>query len=100
VHAGAWRDPREFELPKFARRKIPMLIVVGDRDAFFPLSDVRATEKALKALNFPVDVRVMKGHTHNYYDGAATINLAVWDFLKTRALAADPKYHEYEFQKR
>ncbi|HEU4388257.1 MAG TPA: dienelactone hydrolase family protein [Blastocatellia bacterium] len=100
IHAGAWRDPTEFDLLKLARRKTPIKIVVGDQDAFFPLVDVKATEAAFKAAGFPIDVNVMKGHTHNYYAEAGKINIAIWDFLKTHELAGDPKYQQYEFKKR
>src|SRR5829696_4183253 len=48
VHAGAWRAPSDFDALKEAKRKTPLAIIVGDRDPFFPLDAVRATEGALK----------------------------------------------------
>ncbi|HWS86301.1 MAG TPA: alpha/beta hydrolase-fold protein [Pyrinomonadaceae bacterium] len=92
VHAGAWREEGEFKSLEQAKRKTPVAIFVGDRDQFFPLGAVRATEAALKGRGHQVEVTVMKGHDHWYYDRAPDINAAAWDFLKTRSLDADPKY--------
>lgn len=92
VHAGAWREPREFDALKQAKRKAPLFIVVGDRDAFFPVSDVRATESALKGGGHEIEVKVVNGHGHWYYDRASEFNRDAWAFLKGRALEADPKY--------
>ncbi len=44
IHAGSWRDEKEFGLIEYARRKTPLAIFVGDRDPFFPLNSVKATE--------------------------------------------------------
>src|SRR5881628_1288875 len=43
VHAGAWREPQDFQLIDYAERKIPLAVWVGDNDAFFPLAAVKAT---------------------------------------------------------
>jgi poly(3-hydroxybutyrate) depolymerase len=99
VHAGAWRDPSEFGLLDYAKRKIPMAIVVGDRDAFFPVKDVRATETAMKSREIPVEVTVLTGHTHNYYGNASKVNGIIWEFLKTRQLEGEPRYQDYEFKR-
>ncbi len=80
-----------------AARKIPVAIVVGDRDQFFPLKDVTATHDALKRAGFPVALTVMPGHDHNYYDSSARINAAAWDFLEAVQLQADPRYQEIRF---
>lgn len=95
VHAGSWREQKEFAVMENAQRKTPLAIFVGDRDEFFPLSSVRATEDALKGRGFPVEVTVMKGHDHWYYDLAPEINRNAWDFLKKHALVEDPRYTEY-----
>ena len=68
VHAGSWREKREFLFMEYAKRKIPLAILVGDRDTLFPLSSVSATESALKEREFPVEVTVIKDHDHWYYD--------------------------------
>jgi dienelactone hydrolase len=99
VHAGAWREPAEFDLIRFARRRIPMAIFVGDQDRFFPVPAVEATRDALKLRSFPIEVTVIKGHDHNYYGTAAKTNAAVWAFLKSIALEGDPKFEQINFVK-
>jgi poly(3-hydroxybutyrate) depolymerase len=95
VHAGSWREEREFSYMEHAERKTPVAIFVGDRDALFPVSSVKATEAALKGRGFPIEVTIIKGHDHWYYDRAPEINRNAWDFLKSHALGEDPKYKEY-----
>jgi predicted esterase len=92
VHAGAWRDEHEFKALEGAKRKTSLFIIVGDRDDFFPVSDVRATEAALKGRGHEIEVKVIQGHNHWYYDRAPGFNRDAWDFLKSKALDADPKY--------
>ena len=92
VHAGSWRDEDEFSVIALAKRKSPLAIIVGDRDAFFPLSSVTATEAALKGRGFPIEVSVMKGHDHWYYDLAPEINRNAWGFLKRHELKEEPRY--------
>jgi predicted esterase len=97
VHAGSWREQSEFALADYAKRRTPLAIFVGDRDPFFPLSSVRATETALKERGFTVEVTVMKGHDHWYYDLAPEINRNAWAFLKRYELDAEPAYAAYEY---
>jgi len=96
VHAGSWRTERELSVRDYARRKTPLAIIVGDRDAFFPLPSVKATEAALKERGFAIEVKVMKGHDHWYYDLAPQINRDAWDFLKRHELNEDPRYENYD----
>ncbi|HEU0178171.1 MAG TPA: dienelactone hydrolase family protein [Blastocatellia bacterium] len=96
VHAGSWRTERELSARDYAKRKTPLAIIVGDRDAFFPLPSVKATEAALKERGFAIEVKVMKGHDHWYYDLAPQINRDAWDFLKARELNEDPRYEAYD----
>jgi hypothetical protein len=97
VHAGSWRTESEFSVRDYAKRKTPLAIIVGDRDAFFPLQSVNATEAALKERGFTVEVKVMKGHDHWYYDLAPQINRDAWDFLKRHELNEDQKYEDYDY---
>jgi poly(3-hydroxybutyrate) depolymerase len=99
VHAGAWREPAEFDLIKYARRQLPMAIFVGDRDRFFSISAVNATRDALKERSFPVEVTVIKNHDHDYYGTASKTNAAAWVFLKGIELQADPKFEQHNFVK-
>jgi predicted esterase len=96
VHAGSWRTESELSVRDYARRKTPLAIIVGDRDAFFPLPSVTATEAALKERGFAIEVKVMKGHDHWYYDLAPQINRDAWDFLKRHELNEDPRYETYD----
>jgi predicted esterase len=96
VHAGSWRTQTELSARDYAKRKTPLAIIVGDRDTFFPLPSVKATEAALKERGFSVEVKVMKGHDHWYYDLAPQINRDAWDFLKRHELNEDPRYEAYD----
>ena len=98
IHAGAWRDPQDFSLISDAKRKIPLSIVVGDSDKFFPLQDVKSTSDKLKESGFNVELTIMKGHDHWYYDLASKINEPLWTFLKKYELTDDPAYEQYNFK--
>src|SRR6185503_4292385 len=95
VHAGSWRSSEELALVQLAKRKTPIAIFVGDVDQFFPLDSVKKTEELLKSNQFPVQVTVMKGHDHWYYDLAPDINRNAWAFLKQHSLNAEPKFTQY-----
>jgi poly(3-hydroxybutyrate) depolymerase len=99
IHAGAWRDAQEFSLIDFAKRKIPLALVVGDRDPFFPVAAVKSTSDRLKERGFEVETTVIKGHTHSYYDLAPKINEQLWSYLKKYELTGEPEYEQYQFQK-
>lgn len=97
IHAGAWRTEKEISVVEQAKRKTPLKIIVGDRDNFFPLEAVKATEGILKERGFPIDVAIMKGHTHWYYDVAPDINRNAWEFLKQNSLSTDRRHVSYNF---
>jgi poly(3-hydroxybutyrate) depolymerase len=99
IHAGSWRDTREFSLADHAKRKIPLAIVVGDRDQFFTAASVKSTSERLREKGLDVEVTVLKGHDHWYYDKAAKINEQLWDFLKQHELTEEPQYEQYQFKK-
>ena len=82
---------------KYATRKIPLAIIIGDQDEFFSLSSVRNTEAALKRAGFPIEVTVIEGQHHWYSDKIAPdVNNKAWDFLKDKALANVPKFAVYK----
>jgi len=95
VHAGSWRSKEEFTYIDLAKRKTPLKIIVGDRDSFFSMDSVRKTEKALNAKQFPIEVMVMSGHDHWYYDLASEINNNAWEFLKKNTLPGEPRHVAY-----
>lgn len=92
IHAGSWRAEADFAVIDYAKRKTPLAIFVGDNDNFFPLTSVKRTNDVLKERGFPIELTVMKGHTHWYYDLAPKINKDAWDFLKRHELTEDPRY--------
>ncbi len=98
VHAGALK-PSDGPFIARTKRKIPISIFVGTNDAFFPLSDVRATRDILNTNGFKAQLTEIKGHTHDYYNRADEINTSAWDFLKGNELDADPKYERYKWDK-
>jgi predicted esterase len=95
VHAGSWRSDEELGSVHLAKRKTPIAIFIGDVDQYFPMDSVKKTEALLKSNQFPVQVTVMKGHDHWYYDLAPHINRNAWAFLKQHSLSAEPKFTEY-----
>lgn len=99
VHAGAWRTQEERQAAGWCERKIPVAIFVGERDAFFPVDAVKATEAALKEEQVPVQVEIIANHDHNYYALSGRINESAWGFLKPRELTAAPKFSEHTFSR-
>ncbi len=97
VHAGRLHE-EAYPLADEAKRKIPIKIVVGTRDRFFPLDRVRATRDALAERDFPIDLTEIPGHDHWYYDMAPRINRQCWEFLKEHRLEGDPEYVQYRFE--
>jgi poly(3-hydroxybutyrate) depolymerase len=96
IHAGAWRDPRDFSALQLARRKIPVAMFVGSRDEFFPVKAVRDTQNALREAGHPAEVTVIKRHTHDYGEVVTTVNAAAWQFLRGIALDQDARYRAYD----
>ena len=95
IHGGAMRrnDPAIGQ----AKRKTPIAIFVGSRDPFFPVGDVRGTREDLNKQGFAVELTVMPGHDHWYYDLAPKINASAWEFLKKHKLNEDPQYEQYRW---
>jgi poly(3-hydroxybutyrate) depolymerase len=96
IHAGALRGDED-QLVKLAKRKVPISIQVGDRDAYFPLNEVRATRDVLKAADIPVELIEIKNHDHWYYDSASKFNQTAWEFLKKYELENDPQFQRYSW---
>jgi predicted esterase len=97
VHAGAWRRPSDFELIRYAKRKTPLSIFVGDEDEFFPLDAVRATASALKAGGFEAEVKILNDRTHSYAEVAPDVNRGAWRFLSRHELGEEPRHKSYNF---
>jgi poly(3-hydroxybutyrate) depolymerase len=92
VHAGSFRSPGEHAVIQMATRGIPIKIIIGDRDKFFPLASVDSTAAALREQGVPVEVEVVKGHDHWYYSKAKKLNESAWAFLAAHELSAAPNH--------
>lgn len=98
IHAGALNS-QGMELIKIAKRKTPIHMQVGNQDPMFPLSVVRSTRTALQKAEFPVELKEIPNHGHDYYSKARDINLTAWNFLKLQELAGPPVYEAHNFKK-
>jgi predicted esterase len=97
VHAGAWREAAEFRALAYARRKIPLKIIVGDRDEFFSGSAVRRTQAALQTAGFPIEIEMVPGQHHAYtVEIAPSVNDSAWRFLSNQTLADPPVFTTYQ----
>ena len=94
LHAGAIEESY-YSIFDFASRKVPIAIVIGPRDKYFPMSVVRPTAEALKARGFPAVLHEIAGHDHNYYGRSKEINAWAWAFLSAVRLPEDAKYRVY-----
>jgi predicted esterase len=94
IHAGVLQ-PHDYPLTANAQRKIPIWMLVGTNDRFFPLEAVRATRDELKKDGFPVELVEIPRHTHDYYSRSREINDKAWAFLSRQSLATEPKYLVY-----
>jgi poly(3-hydroxybutyrate) depolymerase len=95
VHAGSFRSSADFATIRMARRKLPLLIISGDRDLIFPPASVTSTIAAMQAAGIPAESFIMDWHDHRYYALADSINARAWEFLKKHSLTATPRYEVY-----
>jgi poly(3-hydroxybutyrate) depolymerase len=95
VHAGSFQSSADFATVRMARRKLPLLIISGDRDAIFPPASVKSTIAAMQAAGIPAESFIMNGHEHRYYALASSINARAWEFLQKQSLTATPRYEAY-----
>jgi poly(3-hydroxybutyrate) depolymerase len=91
VHAGAL-PPESTYLVSRAKRKIPLAIVVGTVDPYFPLTTVRRTRDRLNEKGFAVELTEMPGHDHDYYGVAPKVNQTAWGFLAKHRLDGEPRF--------
>jgi hypothetical protein len=97
VHAGAWRQDKEFAVMALAARKIPMSIVVGDRDEYFSLAAVEKTRSQLALHGFPAATTVIPHHFHDYDERTEEIDADLWGYLAPATLPDEPVYIDYGF---
>ncbi|HEY7545398.1 MAG TPA: dienelactone hydrolase family protein [Blastocatellia bacterium] len=79
-------DTFSYHLIERAKRKIPVGMLIGRDDPFFPLETIKATRDALNARNFPVEIVQIPGHDNDYNRGFDLVNRAAWDFFKAYQL--------------
>ena len=97
AHAGVL--PQQYApYAQQAPRKIPIGLWVGTDDRLFPLADVRQTREGFTALGFPVELKEIPRHTHDYYSRSSGINKEVWTFLQKHQLDGEPKYQVYSIK--
>jgi poly(3-hydroxybutyrate) depolymerase len=89
VHAGAIA-PDYAGIVGFARRKMPILIVSGDKDPTITIESVRWTRDLLVGKGFSVQLIELKDHDHHYEAWADRVNPEVWKFLSQQALPQPP----------
>lgn len=96
IHAGGWREPKEYVALDYAVRKIPIAIFVGSRDPYFPVKSVTRTIAALKKAGHPAALTIIPRHGHDYQEVTMEVNTAAWDFMQGVSLPANAKFQEYE----
>jgi poly(3-hydroxybutyrate) depolymerase len=96
VHAGSFRSSADFATVQMARRKLPVLIISGDRDPIFTLASVKSTVAAMQAAGIPAESFIMNGD-HRYYALANSVNVRAWEFLKKQSLKGTPRHEAYAF---
>jgi poly(3-hydroxybutyrate) depolymerase len=94
VHAGSFRSSADFATIRMARRKLPLLIISGDRDPIFTLASVKSTVAAMQAAGIPAESFIMHGD-HRYYALGDSVNVRAWEFLKQQSLTGTPRYEAY-----
>ena len=98
VHAGSWRHPDEYEAVRYAKRKIPVSISIGDKDEYFSMESVQNTQRLLADGGFPIEVHILKDGVHRYSTVPADFNAGVWNFLRSHVLPGEPKYVDYYYR--
>jgi polyhydroxybutyrate depolymerase len=99
VHSGALQHEGREQLLS-AARKLPIAMFHGTSDRTIPIAVGREGRDALLGAAFPVEFHDLAGYEHNtLYTRGDTVVRPAWEFLKTKALAEDPRYQVYGYQK-
>lgn len=94
AHAGMIPAGNE-SFVRFATRKTPFAMWVGDRDRVVLQSDVERTADLFENNEFPTEISVMRRHDHNYYAKAKKVNAEAWSFLSGYSLDGEPRYVDH-----
>ena len=84
AHAGSLDDNEK--LFRYAQRKTPVALWVGDEDPLFPVPTVKATRDAFAAHGFPVQLTVIPNHRHFYEEDSKRVNAEAWEFFGRNAM--------------
>lgn len=99
VHAGAFKNAAMSGTLQLARRKTPIFVIIGTKDPYFSVEEVRTTKEAFAAAGLPIETREIPNHDHNYYRRSREINGMAWAFLSPKHLDADAHYTAYRIVK-
>lgn len=94
IHAGALPEENA-SIMDHAKRMIPVAIISGTDDPFFPMKYVRNTRDELQKHGFIAELTEIPHHTHDYYTTAGATNKIAWDFLKKYAIEDEPHFIDY-----
>lgn len=83
VHAGYLPLQTAMLSKKVKKRKTPLAHLIGSNDHIFNIEDAKRSAKILTDHGQNVDVIIIKGHNHWYYDIAPFVNSKAWAFLST-----------------
>lgn len=81
-----------------AKRKIPIVFIVGKLDTPVMIDPVRTSRSELAKGGFKVEWAEIDGITQDYYAVAKDVNARAWTFLKAQRLESDPVYAKYDFK--
>lgn len=85
IHASVL-DPTLDELVKRARRKVPIVLQIGDSDPYFSLDRARRTRDVLVASGYDLQYIELLHHNHDYAPVAEKVNDLAWTFLRRHSL--------------
>ena len=81
VHAGYLSLGAASKSKDSKKAKVPLAHFIGSNDHIFNIEDAKRSAQILSDFGQNVDVIVIKGHNHWYYDIAPFVNEKAWEFL-------------------
>jgi len=85
---GMTINPDYDGIVKEAKRKTPIMLLIGERDPTLTLAQARRTRDLLVKNGFPLEYKELKGRDHNYWADADEINSSVCKFFDANPLPA------------
>jgi len=81
VHAGNISPERAEISKKIRKTKTPLAHFLGANDHIFDVENAKSSAQALAAYGQKMQLIILRGHNHWYYDLAPFINKQAWKFL-------------------